>query len=93
MPRYYLHIRTPNGVDRDPVGVVCRSLADARAFASQAVMTYVSDASDVNLELIATARFEIVNEEGRRDCSCRSPTFCRKKRGRGKARDNKPRDR
>jgi hypothetical protein len=67
MPRYYLHIRTPNGVDRDPVGVVCRSLADARAFASQAVMTYVSDASDVNLELIATARFEIVNEEGRRE--------------------------
>ena len=56
-----------HGVDRDPVGIQCRSLADARAFADQAVMTYISDFSDVNLELIATARFEIVNEEGRRE--------------------------
>ncbi len=67
MPRYYLHIRTPNGIDRDPIGIQCRSLADARAFASQAVMTYVSDGTDLNLELIATAKFEIVNEEGRRE--------------------------
>ena len=67
MPRYYLHIRTPNGIDRDPIGIQCHSLADARAFASQAVMTYVSDGTDLNLELIATARFEIVNEEGRRE--------------------------
>ena len=67
MPRYYLHIRTPNGIDRDPIGVACRCLDDARAFASQAVMIYVSDGTDLNLELIATARFEIVNEAGRRE--------------------------
>ena len=67
MPRYYLHIKTHNSVDRDRVGVECRSLADARAYASQAVMTYVNESSDLDLELVASSKFEIVNENGRRE--------------------------
>jgi hypothetical protein len=67
MPRYYIHIRTPNGVDRDPIGIERRSLADARAFLSDAVTKYVNDGIDLNLELVATSSFEIANEEGRRE--------------------------
>jgi hypothetical protein len=67
MPRYYIHIRTPNAIDRDRVGVECRSLADARAFASAAVMQHVNEGAAPDLELVASSSFEIVNEDGRKE--------------------------
>jgi hypothetical protein len=43
------------------------SVDDARAFASRAVMHYVNAGEEWDLELVATSKFEIVNEQGRRE--------------------------
>jgi hypothetical protein len=67
MPRYYLHIRTGNSVDRDKVGVECNSLSEARAFASQAVIRHVNDSPDLDLDVVASSCFEIANEDGRKE--------------------------
>lgn len=62
MPRYFIHIRTISEVDRDKVGIECASLDAAREYAALAVLEYVNSTDELDLELLATSSFEIVND-------------------------------
>lgn len=66
MPRYYFHIKTPHQVDRDAEGDDLASLAEARAYACEAVRAYVAETERPNLELIGGSSFEITDKRGRR---------------------------